>query len=231
MNLNINSSSPTTARAELLGFIAGTILSKPKAGILKVAVDGVDGAGKTFFADELGAKLKIAGREVIRASVDGFHNPRAVRYHRGKTPESFFRDSYNYQKLKEVLLDPLSEDGSLTYQTAAFDHFNDSPIKLEKKAAFPGSILVFDGIFLHRPELIGYWDFSLFLDVDFSVSIPRGAARGVGYGSPDPGAESNRRYIEGQQIYFAECHPKRNAHTVIDNNNLKVPRIISDVAK
>ena len=36
--------------------------------------------------------------------------------------------------------------------------------------------LIVDGIFLHRPELSTYWDLSIFLKVDFRVSVPRGAA-------------------------------------------------------
>jgi hypothetical protein len=72
---------------------------------------------------------------------------------------------------------------------------------------------------------VGYWDFSIFLDVDFSISIPRGAQRGEGFGSPDPGAQSNLRYIEGQKLYLKECQPKSLATLVIDNNNLLQPRV------
>jgi len=64
--------------------------------VLRVGIDGVDGAGKTTFADELAAALAPFGRPVIRAGVDGFHHPRAVRYRRGReSPEGFFRDSYD----------------------------------------------------------------------------------------------------------------------------------------
>jgi uridine kinase len=47
--------------------------------IVRVAIDGVDGAGKTTFANELAEVVGGLGRPVIRASVDGFHNPRVVR--------------------------------------------------------------------------------------------------------------------------------------------------------
>jgi uridine kinase len=51
----------------------------------RVAIDGVDGVGKTRLADELVEPLAATGREVIRASVDGFHRPREARYRRGRT--------------------------------------------------------------------------------------------------------------------------------------------------
>ena len=47
-----------------------------------VAVDGVDGAGKTTFCDELASVLRAQGRAVVRASVDDFHHPRAIRWRR-----------------------------------------------------------------------------------------------------------------------------------------------------
>jgi hypothetical protein len=35
------------------------------------------------------------------------------------------------------------------------------PVPSDEREAAPSSILVFDGIFLHRPELLGYWDASI----------------------------------------------------------------------
>jgi uridine kinase len=61
--------------------------------IVRVAIDGVDGAGKTTFANELAEVVGGLGRPVIRASVDGFHNPRVVRYAQGKQSAiGFFRE-------------------------------------------------------------------------------------------------------------------------------------------
>lgn len=217
---------PQNPRTELLRNLASLIVQTPSQGILKVAIDGVDGAGKTFFADELAAYVQDFGRDAIRASVDGFHNSRSVRYQLGRSsPQGFYRDSYDYAGLKRSLLDPLSEGGSGRYRSTIFDYSLDQPIHVEEKSAPRDAILLFDGIFLHRPELFGYWDFSVFLDVDFSVSIPRGPRRGEGFGSPDPMAESNSRYVEGQKLYFKECQPKTLATLVIDNNDFSMPRV------
>jgi uridine kinase len=88
-----------------------------------------------------------------------------------------------------------------------------------------GDILVIDGIFLHRPELREYWDYSIFLDVAFTLSVPRGAQRGEG--SPDPGAPENRRYVEGQQLYLQSCKPKCSATIVINNEDLASPSVVA----
>ncbi|HEY9840522.1 MAG TPA: hypothetical protein V6D23_08720, partial [Candidatus Obscuribacterales bacterium] len=201
-------------RQRLLTDLGERILALPAAWVQRIAIDGVDGAGKTTFADQLAALISPL-RTVIRAGVDGFHQPRALRYSRGRTsPEGFYLDSYDYPGLIAALLAPLSPGGSGHYRSALFDHHSDSPVALPPATASPDAILLFDGIFLHRPELIGFWDFSIFLEVDFAVSIPRGAQRGMG--SPDPAAASNRRYIEGQKLYLQACQPQRHASLVID---------------
>jgi uridine kinase len=212
-------------RQALLQDVASSVLRFPKRGIVRVAIDGVDGAGKTVFADELARALEAAGGKVIRASVDGFHNSASIRYLRGRpSPEGFFADSYNYEQLRAVLLDPLSPGGTRRYRTAVFDHRSDSPISMPEKHADPGAVLVFDGIFLHRPELRGYWDFSIFLEVGFHISIPRVAQRGEGSGDAD--APENRRYVEGQKIYLRDCRPKTFATMTIDNENLAAPHVV-----
>jgi uridine kinase len=69
---------------------------------VRVAIDGVDGAGKTRLADELAGKLLKYGRQVIRASIDGFHNPTQKRVARGAlSPEGYDLDSFDYRGLKK----------------------------------------------------------------------------------------------------------------------------------
>lgn len=213
-------------RGEVLGELVDRLPRLPANEVLRVAIDGVDGAGKTHLADELAEQLQLTGRTAIRASVDGFHNPRSVRYRSGRdSAEGFFRDSYDYHGLRAALLDPLSPGGSRRYRTAIFDHRRDEAVHLPERAASGGEVLLFDGIFLHRPELRVYWDYSIFLEVAFDVSIPRGAQRGEG--SPDPTSPANRRYVEGQKLYLRTCAPLSYASVVLNNDDLDAPYFAS----
>ena len=215
-------------RTVLLEQVAADLLAQRRAGVLRVAVDGVDGAGKTHFADELADVLRSAGARVIRASVDGFHRPRAERHRLGRSsPEGFYRDSYDYGALQAALLGPLGPQGDGQYRRAAFDVGTDLPVHAEPEQAGPGDILLLDGLFLHRPELRSSWDFSIFLRVPFEVSVPRGAQRGEGFGNADPAAPSNARYLGGQQLYFRESEPERWATVIIDNTILNAPAFVS----
>lgn len=212
-------SGPSPLIDDIADFICGH-----GGAIGRVGIDGVDGVGKTVFADRLAQTLESRGGSVIRASVDGFHNPRDVRYRRGKTsPLGFYLDSYDYAGLREALLDPLAPGGSRVYRHAIFDHATDAPVAASWSVAEPEAVLVFDGIFLHRPELREVWDLSIFLDAPFAVTVPRGAGRGPGWGSPDIDAASNRRYIEGQRLYLQESEPQARANLVVDYADLAQP--------
>ncbi|MCP4303961.1 MAG: uridine kinase [bacterium] len=209
--------------------MAGEILRTPREPYLRVAVDGVDASGKTFFANELTSELTSRGADVVHASVDGFHNPRKKRYEQGRgSPQGFFEDSFNYETLSRLLLKPFGKAGDGRFVRSVYDvAADDEPTEVKAELAAPGTILVVDGIFLHRPELASFWDYSVFLEVQFGVSIPRLAARDSM--SPDPEAESNRRYVDGQRIYIDRCSPARCATAVINNNDLNRPKILKSL--
>ena len=190
---------------------------------VRVGIDGVDGAGKTCFADSLGTFLEAKNKHLIRSSIDYFHNPKTVRYKKGKSsPEGYFEDSFNVEKAKELILKPLGPGGDLVYKTAYFDYRTDSEVDSPTKKAGKDSILVFDGIFLHRPELVSFWDFSIFLNVSFKTSYARMAFRDSNC-SDDPYDQTNRRYLKGQELYLERCKPKQKASLVIDNEDWSEP--------
>ena len=71
------------SRKILLQEITKIILNIQQPYPVRVGIDGIDAAGKTYLADELADHLKESGRGIIRASIDGFHHPREIRSRRG----------------------------------------------------------------------------------------------------------------------------------------------------
>lgn len=195
---------------------------------VRVAIDGPDAAGKTMLADELADVMRAAGIEVIRASVDGFHRSRAERYARGQnSPEGYYRDSFDHDALLENLLDPLGPGGSRIYRVACFDLEANEPLGAEPALAANDAVLLFDGVFLLRPELRAAWDFSVFVATEFDVILDRARTRDVpSLGTPEAVEQRYRdRYIPGQQIYFAEAQPQRIADAVVTNDHPFAPRL------
>jgi uridine kinase len=207
--------------ADLHASLAGEVATRGNA-IVRLAVDGVSGAGKTSFADELAIVLQGVGRTVIRASADDFHYPKAKRYRLGRdSPDGHYLESYDYDTLKRELLDPLGVGGSRRYRTEVFDCASEWPVTSPQYFAPNGAILIFDGLFLHRDELRDYWDVSIFLDVPFEIATQRCALRDgsiADYRHP-----SNRRYIQGETRYLQECRPQDRASIVIDNSDFSRP--------
>jgi len=218
-------------RSELLDYLAGRIIETKRLHPIRVGIDGPDAAGKTTLAEELVAPLKRYGRPVIRASVDGFHNPASIRHARGlSSPEGFYFDSFNYKMLVESLLAPLGPGGSRCFSTAVFDYRTNAAAPIKTHLAEANAILLFDGIFLLRPELTAYWDFTVFVDASFEITLARAQERDADYlGSREKVRKRyEQRYIPGQKLYFAECRPRERAQVVIDNGDPSNPAIISD---
>ena len=123
------------------------------------------------------------------------------------------------------MLEPLAPGGSRRLRRRAFDLHADEPVDAADEVAPSDEILVLDGLFLHRDEMCGIWDYSVFLEVELAVSVARCAARGPSWASVDADAPSNRRYVLGQKLYLSRCAPERRATCIIDNNVLAAPAI------
>ncbi len=216
-------------KAEIFGILKESVEAIQLDHPVRVAIDGVDGAGKTVFADSFTDYLRsMTTRQVIRSTIDKFHNPRHIRYERGPdSPEGYYRDSFNVDALIDCLLQPLGPGGSLRYRKASFDYMTDAKIEVQTELADKTAILIFDGIFLLRPELLTHWDFKIFLDVPFEVTAKRVLDRQkdkdyIGQKN-DIERRYRVRYIPGQKLYLSEANPKEKADIIIDNSNPNNP--------
>lgn len=205
----------------LAGVIAGLVPGRPR---LAVAFDGPDAAGKTTLADRVARRL---GQPVIRAGADGFHLPRQVRYRRGeKSADGYYRDSFDYAAITGQCLAPF-RDGAPVIRTAGFDFRSDTAREAGQDVP-AAAVLIFDGVFLLRPELAGFWDLAVYLRVAPETTLRRALARDLDlFGSA---GETQRRYLgrylPGQALYRAEAAPEEHAHIVIGNDDPAGPAII-----
>ena len=193
----------TPARDAVLDEVADLIRALPRRPAL-VGIDGHSSAGKSTFADELARRIDGA----CRSTTDSFHNPRAVRLPPGvDLAESYVGLSHDLLRMRWYVLDPFRA-GEGTWRAAAFDEPSDSPVDSPEQPVPPDGVLLFDGLFLHRPELLPYWDLTVVL------TAPSRAPR-AGY-----------RYVEGWRLYRERCRPDEAATVVVDNDDLAAPRIL-----
>lgn len=216
----------TQARAEVLGLVAASIpVPDAERGNVFVAIDGVDGAGKTVFAEQLAEVLCEGGAHVIRVSIDGFHRLRELRYRQGRdSPQGFWEDSYDYAAFTEAVVAPLRAQVRGSYVTAVHEVDSDRALRLRPVVNERPAIVLVDGVFLLRHELREVWDFSVFLHAPFERSVARLALRDGA--NPDPAHPSNRRYVEGQRRYFTVARPWERASIVIDHAEPAAPSLL-----
>jgi uridine kinase len=206
---------------QLNGMIIELTAARPR---VLVGVDGPDAAGKTTLGTALAERLP---HPVLRASVDDFHQPRAVRRRRGElSAEGYYRDAFDYAALTGQLLAPF-RDGAATVMTQWFDYRADQPTDTPPVAVPTRAVLVVDGVFLQRPELRDYWTLTVYLAVSADESLSRGVARDLDLWTSATEAERRyrQRYLAGQALYRVEVDPEANADILIDNETPTAPTI------
>ncbi len=214
------------ARHRILNRITSEIASLPADRPIRVGIDGVGASGKTTLADELAERFISSGREVIRATIDGFHHPREHRIRRGvDSVEGYYHDSFNYPAVCEAILQPLGPEGGRTIRRAVYDFRVEQPVHSPEETVSDDAILLFDGMFLFRDELDAHWDYRIFTHADFDVTLQRAISRDASlFGSEE---EVRRRYfsryIPGQQMYLDLVKPVDKADVVLHNNAPHAP--------
>jgi uridine kinase len=216
-------------RRELISELANRILSIETCHPIRVGVSGITSSGKTTLADELKEELQRRKVNVIRTSIDHFHNPRVIRYRQGKDSASgYYEDAHDYNSFKQKLLIPLGPGGNLHYQTSSLDLAKDEYVNPELKIANKDSIFIIDGTFLFKKDLRDLYDFKIFVKTDFALAKKRGAKREErAFGSYEKAEEMFlKRYHAASKLYVEQHSPQHNADVVINNNDLDNPYFV-----
>lgn len=138
----------------------------------------------------------------MRVSLDFFERPPAERYARGElSPEGYYLDSFDVERLHAHVL---SIGGP------------------------PELVVVVDGIFLQRPELVDLWDATVWVDADLGAAAARARKRdAVKTDSLERELERYyRRYFPAQRRYIEEQRPQARAAFVLCNNVLGEPELV-----
>ncbi|MFC3500935.1 uridylate kinase [Micromonospora krabiensis] len=211
---------------DLVGRLAAAVtdLSRVRDRVL-VGVDGPDAAGKTTLADRLAEVLPVP---TLRASVDGFHQPRELRYRRGDlSAEGYYRDSFDYPALLGQCLGPFLE-GAGQVQIARYDHRAGADRPVRAVDVPERAVLIVDGVFLLRSRLRDQWTLSVYLSVSPRETLRRAMVRDTDLFGTHEEVERRYlgRYLPGQALYRSEVDPEAVAHVVVDNDLVDAPTIV-----
>jgi len=194
---------------------------KDKAFIL--GVNGIDASGKTQLAKGLQSFLENQGRKVQTINLDDFHNPKAVRYSGSDQADNYYTKSFDVSKLVNELLAPLRERGCLAVELDLLDLSTDDYTAKRTYNFDKDTIIILEGVFIFREELVPYLDYKVFVDIDFEESKRRAQERDVPVFGPSVMEKYDTKYLPAQARYLAECGPDKIADMVIDNSNWEYP--------
>lgn len=191
----------TPAKRDVLDAVADEFLHNYGKGRTLLAVDGGEDEHTRAFADDLAERLGRGSHAVFRASMRDFHRPRQVTG--ADSAERRYRESYDYDLFRRVLVEPFRMGGSTGFVTAAFDVDRDIPIEMDWKTGPRDATLLVDGPFLSRPELPSIWNYSIWLE------------------TPDAGGLEQD---PAHTLYTAESKPRATAAAIMDNSDPEHPR-------
>lgn len=198
------------------------IAHRPSGRPLVVGINGLAGSGKTTLAGALAGALESKGVAALRVSVDDFHRPKRQRYRRGEaSPEGYYHDSIDYRAFAEGALRPAFEAGRFPArcQTKLLDLARDEE-ELRFRDLPKGGILLAEGVFLFRPELVRYLDVRIFVRAEVAVILQRVRQRDrETLGSIEAVERRYReKYLPGERLYLAEVSPERLADVLVDSD-------------
>lgn len=222
----------TDAQQKVYEAISDTVLNTTINRPLLVAISGKDASGKTMMADILAKYLESRTvRTIVRISIDDFMNKRSVRYTPSESAaRSCYEYTFNFDALIQYVLVPLRHAEPWTYKDKIFDHATDIVMISPDKTADHETIVIVDGVFLYKRDLVNYWDIKILLDTNDEVVIKRGAERDKArIGSYEEAKQKyTDRYIASQTIYYNEEKPDNAADIIVDNNDIDSPFLVSN---
>lgn len=202
-------------------------ISERKSKPIRVAINGIEGTGKTVFAKKLTKYLKSENIIAMQISIDGFHFNKEIRYKQGRdSAKGYYEDAYNETAfIEKVLMASQAEIPNITKATHHLEtdeYLNLMPIKIDNK-----TILITDGAYLFKPNYRKHWDLKIYLKTSFEIAMKRGIERDKNsLGGIDLTKEKyEKRYHKSSRIYLKENKPEKIADIIIDNsdfNNLKI---------
>ncbi|WP_254878357.1 uridine kinase [Streptomyces sp. NA04227] len=195
---------------------------------LLVRIDGFTAAGKTSFGHELAERISAAGRPVLRATLDDFKKPWRDRHlYDRETGEGYYRNAYDYEAVKRLLLDPCRSSHATSCALCSIDPLTQRDHSSEVTSLDADAVLIVDGVFAFRPEINEFWDFRVWLQVDAELSVQRGAERDQDWAGSEAESIHRNRYLVAERIYLQEVDPLPMMDVVIDNSVFERPRVVT----
>jgi uridine kinase len=169
---------------------------------LLIAIDGCSGAGKSTLAGAIAAGLPDA----IVVHGDDFYAGEPAGWE-SWTPEQAYNGFWDTRALERDLVQPLRRGTTATYRPYDWDRNRVGTATVDVR---PGSVVIVEGVMTLRPELRGYWDFTVYVDTTPDERLRRVLDR-------NENDEIHIAQWTAGEDYYVETHaPRAFADVVLD---------------
>jgi uridine kinase len=191
-----------------------------------VAIDGVDGSGKSRFARALAAACEAEGEPpVFIFRVDDFRRPLGVLPAATDEAAVYYDRYYDFALLDDCLRRFL--DGARGVSIPRFDPARELVDGSEEFRFGDARLALLEGVFVLRAPATSAGSVVV-LEVTEAEARRRILARDMARGRPRDVVEHrmNNRYFPAQRAYRAAFGPTRRADVLVDNESWDHPRLL-----
>ncbi len=165
-----------------------------------VGINGIDCAGKTTFAKSVSKYFTHHKIENDHLDIDNFNNSVIE----SETYKAFVSGSWDEEDLNK-------------YYELIINYSDAIRAVSESKKKY--SLVILEGIFIYKPQLVDLFDLKIYLDIDISLGRKRFAERRNLKQDKRPFEIYDEIWMLSHIRYESEVHPKRISDLVIDYND------------
>ena len=169
-----------------------------------VGINGIDCSGKTTFAKSVSKYFTHHKIENDHLDIDNFNNSVIE----SETYKAFVSDSWDEENLNK-------------YYELIINYSDAIRAVSESKKKY--SLVILEGIFIYKPQLVDLFDLKIYLDIDISLGRKRFAERRSLKQDKRPFEIYDEIWMLSHIRYESEVHPKRISNLVIDCNDESKP--------
>ena len=191
-----------------------------------LGVDGVDGSGKSFLAERLGAALGEVGLPTVLLRVDDFRRPIDWRQAGRSEAEVYYDDYYDLALLDACASRFLA--GADAVEIPAFDSRVERHVGTRTVEFGPASVALVEGVFALRLQVVRASAAVVYLRTTLPEAQRRILARDTARGrtADDVMHRIAARYFPAHERYVRECDPVGSAAALIDHETLGGPTLV-----
>jgi uridine kinase len=190
-----------------------------------IAIDGIDGSGKSYLAERLIAAAEAASVAAALLSVDDYRRPVAWDADGADEAALYYADYYDFASLDDTLAAFLG--GADELALPGWDPIAERVTTGRTIDARGLSLLVVEGVFIHRLVRAAAAT-TIYLATSEDEARRRILARdrAKGRSDADINRRIDRRYFPSQRRYHAEMAPRERAAIVLDHERLGAPSLV-----